>query len=152
VVSGKVHGIEVAAVEAAIRAAEQRTSGEIRVAVARFYFWGDVRRAARHAFARLHMARTRHRNGVLVFVAPRRRQIAIVADVGLDERVGAPFWREVVESLTARAKRGELTRGLVEGIASIGNVLATACPAEPSSDVNELPDAVAVMGQERKPH
>jgi uncharacterized membrane protein len=152
VVSHKVHGIEVAAVEAAIRVAEQRTSGEIRVAVARFYFWGDVRRAARHAFARLRMARTRRRNGVLVFVAPRRRQIVIVADVGLDERVGVAFWREVVEGMTARAKRGELTGGLVEGIASIGGALATACPAEPSSDANELPDTVAVIGQEPKPH
>lgn len=151
-VSGTVHGVEVAAVEAAIRAAEQGTSGEIRVAVARFYFWGDVRRAALHAFARLRMARTRHRNGVLVFVAPRRRQIAIVADVGLDERVGAAFWREVVEGMTARAKRGELTGGLVDGIANIGGVLATACRAEPSADTNELPDTVAVMGQEPKPH
>ncbi|HEV3032963.1 MAG TPA: TPM domain-containing protein [Polyangia bacterium] len=150
-VSGKVHGVEVAEVEAAIRAAEQRTSGEIRVAVARFYFWGDVRRAARHAFARLRMTRTRHRSGVLVFVAPRRRQIAIVADVGLDERVGPPFWREVVESLTARAKRGDLTGGLVEGIARIGGVLATACPPEPNAHANELPDAVAVMGHEPKP-
>jgi uncharacterized membrane protein len=152
VVSGKVHGVDVAEVEAAIRAAEQRTSGEIRVAVARFYFWGDVRRAARHAFARLRMARTRHRNGVLVFVAPRRRQIALVADVGLDERVGVAFWREVVENMTARAKRGELSGGLVDGIAHIGEVLTTACPPDPNADANELPDTVSVMGQEPKPH
>jgi len=41
-----VHGIDIGVVEDAIRAAELRTSGEIRVALARFWFWGDVKRSA----------------------------------------------------------------------------------------------------------
>ena len=65
-------GIDSARVEAAIRAAEARTSGELRVAVARFFLGHDVRRAAEKTFQRLGIHRTKRRNGVLIFVAPLR--------------------------------------------------------------------------------
>ena len=49
------HDIDLDAVEQAIRAAEQRTSGEIRVAIARSWFWGDARASAERAFRRMGM-------------------------------------------------------------------------------------------------
>jgi uncharacterized membrane protein len=138
-----VHGIDVQAVEAAIRAAEQRTSGEIRVGIARFYFWGDVRRAAERAFGHLHMERTRQRNGVLLFVAPRRRQFAVLGDVGIHQRVQSEFWTEIAGKLTAAFRGGDLTGGLERAIAEIGDRLAAAFPPEATGDVNELADQVA---------
>ena len=62
-------GIDAGRIEEAIRRAERRTSGEIRVSVSRF-FWGDVHRVADRAFARLGMSATRQRNGVLFFIVP----------------------------------------------------------------------------------
>ena len=53
-----------------MRQAERRSSGEIRVVVARFYFWGDVWTAAAQAFGKLGMTRTRRRNGVLISWPP----------------------------------------------------------------------------------
>src|SRR6478609_11451454 len=99
-----IHGIDVEQVEAAVRAAERGTSGEIRVALARFYFWGNVQRAAERAFRRLHMERTRQHNGVLIFIAPLRRTLAIVGDHGIHEKVGDAFWRGLV-SLTLESFR-----------------------------------------------
>jgi uncharacterized membrane protein len=143
-----VHGIDVDRVEAAVRAAEQGTSGEIRVALARFYFWGDVRRAAERAFQRLHMERTRQRNGVLILVAPLRRRLAIVGDTGIHEKVGDAYWRGLV-SLTAESFRaGELTSGVVHAVEALGHTLAALFPAVPGLDHNELPDTVSV-GPER---
>src|SRR5450432_2982296 len=104
-----VHGIDVRAVEAAVRAAEQRTSGEIRVALARFHFWGDVRRAAERAFRSLKMDRTRHRNGVLIYVAPRRREFAVVGDIGIHARVESTFWAELAGKLSVAFKADDLT-------------------------------------------
>ena len=49
----------------AIRRAEKRTSGEIRVSVSSL-FWGDVRKAAERAFARMGMTATRERNAGVV--------------------------------------------------------------------------------------
>jgi uncharacterized membrane protein len=139
-----VHGIDVARVEEAVRAAERRTSGEIRVAVARFYVWGDVQRAARYAFDRLQMERTRRRNGVLVYVAPWRRRFALLGDVGIHQKVPPTFWRDVAEVMAAEMRRGDVTAALLRAISLIGDELATWFPPEPTGDVNELPDSVAL--------
>jgi uncharacterized membrane protein len=148
VVSGarRVHGIDVARVEAAIREAEARSSGQIRVAVSRFYFWGDVRIAARGAFVRLHMERTRQRNGVLIFVAPRRRRFAILADTGIHLRAGDGSWQAIADLLGRRFRAGDLTGGLEEGIAALGDCLAKHFPPDSKRVANELPDSVVVDG------
>ncbi|HXT97241.1 MAG TPA: TPM domain-containing protein [Polyangia bacterium] len=138
-----VHGIDVGRVEAAIAAAERVTSGEVRVAISRFYFWGDVRRAADAAFARLHMGRTRHRNAVLVFVAPRLRRFAVLGDVGIHERVTPAFWTEVARDLEATFKKGDLTAGIERAVATIGERLAEHFPPDPATG-NELPNRVVV--------
>jgi uncharacterized membrane protein len=138
-----VHGIDVARVEAAIKAAELGTSGELRVAISRFYFWGDVRRAAEATFARLHMDRTRHRNGVLVFVAPRLRRFAIVGDAGIHRHVTATFWNDLADDLARDFHDGELTGGLERAIARIGERLAQHFPPDPTAG-NELPNQVVV--------
>jgi uncharacterized membrane protein len=129
-----------------VREAERQTSGEIRVAVARFYFWGDVRHAAERAFGHLGMSRTRARNGVLIFVAPWRRRFAVLGDTGIHEKVPPVFWRQVVDAIAADFRRGDLTAGLVAGIATVGAALAAVFPFQPGRDVNELPDTVAGPG------
>jgi len=138
-----VHGIDLGRVEAAIRAAERRTSGQIRVAVARFYFWGSVRRAADAAFVRLRMSRTRRRNAVLLFVAPRLRRFAVIGDSGIHERVNDEFWSQISDALQTDFRGGDLTAGLLHAIDAVGDRLAEHFPPDPIGD-NELPDRVEV--------
>jgi uncharacterized membrane protein len=138
-----VHGIDIRAVEAAVRAAEVGTSGEIRVCIAHFYSWGDVRRVAERAFRNLGMERTRHRNGVLVFVAARRRRLVVLGDVGIHRVVAPAFWGEVAGGLVVAFKAGDRTGGLERAIAEIGEQLARHFPSDPGPNVNELPDEVA---------
>jgi uncharacterized membrane protein len=144
-----VHGIDLAAVEGAVRAAEQATTGEIRVALARFYFWGDVRRAAARAFARLRIDRTRERNGVLIFVAPWRRRFAILGDDGIHRRVPGDFWEQVAGPLAQAFRAGDPTSGLVQAIAAIGRQLALHFPPGSGPNPNEIPDEVALDRQRR---
>ncbi len=134
--------IDAARVEAAIRAMERRTSGELRVALARFFLGRDVQRAAQRTFARLGMDRTKRRNAVLIFIAPVGRRCAIVADEGAHAAVDATFWGSVVEKMVARFRSGDLTGGVEAGIQEIGDRLAGPFPVEPG-DINELPDTVA---------
>jgi uncharacterized membrane protein len=138
-----VQGIDLGRVEQAIRAVERRTSGQVRVAVARFYFWGDVRRAADAAFARLRMHRTRRRNAVLLFVAPRRRRFAVIGDAGIHEHVSDRFWSQISEFLETDFRTGDLTSGIEHAIATIGDRLAEHFPPDPAGD-NELPDRVEI--------
>jgi uncharacterized membrane protein len=138
-----VQGIDLGRIEAAIRSAERRTSGQIRVAVARFYFWGSVRRAADAAFVRLRMSQTRRRNGVLLFVAPRLRGFAVIGDAGIHERVSEAFWGQISGALQTDFRGGDLTTGLLHAIDTIGDTLAEHFPPDPMGD-NELPDRVEV--------
>jgi uncharacterized membrane protein len=137
----RVHGIDVARIEAAIQEAELRTSAELRVSISRFYFWGDVRRAAAAVFRKTHMDRTAQRNGVLLFVAPRLRRFAIHADVGVAAYVDDRFWNELALRWAADFHGGDLTGGLERALATLADRLAVHFPPRPT-DRNELPDRV----------
>jgi uncharacterized membrane protein len=127
-------------VTAAIAAAEQRTSGEIRVLVARQPATDPVAAAQQH-FARLGMTQTAGRNGVLIFIAPALRTFAVVGDTAVHEKCGDAFWRELADAMSERFKRGEFTEGLVLGIDRAGALLAAHFPRRPD-DRNELPDTM----------
>ena len=133
--------VDAARVEQAIREAEQITSGQIRVSVARF-FYGDVAKVAARAFRRLGMERTRERNGVLIFLVPSRKRFTVLGDAGIHAQVGQAFWDDVAACLSAHFHRGEFTEGLVEGIRLVGQRLAAHFPAEAGAERNELPDEV----------
>lgn len=132
--------IDRGAIEAAIRAAEQLTSGEIVVSISRWPI-GHVERHARREFVRLGVTRTRERNGVLVLVVPSRRRFAVLGDEGIHARVGQDFWDTTVAAIRERFAAGDLTGGIVHGIQTIGTQLARYFPPR-ADDINELPDAV----------
>jgi len=128
-------------IQEAIAEAERQTSGEIRVSVARF-FWGSVRKVAERAFVRLGMTRTAARNGVLFFIVPARRRFVVLGDEGIHAKVGDAFWEKVAASVSKKFQAGDFTGGLVDGIATVGQELASHFPYDASTDKNELPDDV----------
>ena len=133
-------------IKKAIQAAEHRTSGEICVSVARF-FWGSIDKAADRAFVRMGVARTKHRNGVLFFVVPARRRFVVLGDAGIHDRVGQEFWHRVVAVVSERFRVGDFTGGLVRGIEEVGEQLASHFPYDAATDENELPDDVDFGGK-----
>jgi uncharacterized membrane protein len=125
----------------AIREAERRTSGEIRVSVAPF-FWGNVRKVAEKAFVRLKMAETRDRNSILFFIVPARRRFAVLGDSGIHAKVGQEFWELVAGLLSESFRKKDHTEGLVRAISAAGEKLAEHFPYDAEADVNELPDDI----------
>ena len=136
-----LRSIDAASIREAIERAERQTSGEIAVSVSPV-FWGDVEKAARKAFARLGMTRTRLHNGVLFFVVPSRRRFVVLGDSGIHDKVGQEFWTGVASRLSECFRAGDFTEGLVRGIAEVGKQLAAHFPYDRDGDVNELPDEV----------
>ncbi|HSQ36220.1 MAG TPA: TPM domain-containing protein [Candidatus Binatia bacterium] len=128
-------------IRAAIAAAEQRTSGEIRVSVSRF-FWGNVRRAADKAFTRLGMRATRDRNAILFFIVPSRRAFAIIGDEGIHRKVGQDFWNRLAAAMSKDFMNGKFNEGLLRGIEECGPLLAVHFPHQGEKDVNELSDDI----------
>ena len=138
-----LQSLDTSAVEGAIARAETRTSGEIRVSIAGL-FVGSSRRLAERAFRRLGLQATRNRNGVLLLIAPARRQVVVLGDEAIHARVGDAFWAEIAARVGTRFREGLFTQGVVEAVDAIGEALARHFPAgaEAGSNPNELPDTI----------
>jgi uncharacterized membrane protein len=126
---------------AAIRAAEAKSSGEIRVYIQRGELDGDALVAAQAKFTRFGMEKTRERNGILIFVAPRARKFAVIGDEGIHARCGVEFWNRVVEAMRAHFLNSNFTDALVEAIEEAGRLLARHFPKTATAR-NELPDDI----------
>ena len=124
----------------AIRAAEKKTSGEIRVFVSHKVIT-EVVATAQAEFNRLGMMHTQHRNAVLIFVAPNSRKFAVIGDAGVHEKCGQKFWEALAAEMSGHFAQADYSRGLIVGIQKAGELLARHFPARPG-DKNELPDEI----------
>jgi len=86
--------------------------------------------------------RARYPDAVLIFVAPRVYQFAVVGDQAIHEKCGEQFWQSVVERMRAHFQTEKFSHALVEAIQEIGSVLARHFPKS-STDKNELPNEIA---------
>ena len=125
----------------AIRAAEAKTSGQIRVYIQRGELDGDALVEARARFKRLGMEKTNERNGILIFVAPRARKFAVVGDEGIHAKCGDEFWNGLVDSMRPQFLNSNFTDALVEAIEQAGRLLVRYFPRK-DSPKNELPDEI----------
>lgn len=129
------------AVVNAIRAAEKRTSGEIRVFIeSRCSFVDPVDRAV-EVFFGLKMDKTEDRNGVVLYVAMKDQQLAVFGDKGIHEKVGTEFWNKEVNKMLSSFSKENYTDGIVQIITEIGDALVSNFPYE-NEDRNELPDDI----------
>jgi len=90
-------------------------------------------------FLARNVHRTTARTGVLVFVSIAERYAEVVADSGIDAKVGQHVWDGVVRDLTAHAADDRLADGFVKAIEQVGSVLAEHFPVT-YGDTNELDD------------
>jgi uncharacterized membrane protein len=125
-----------------IRVAEAGTSGEIRIAIAPFFF-GSLERRSERAFRRLGMSRTRLHNSVLIFVVPSRRQFRVLGDSAIHACVGQAHWDQVVSDLRVQFTAGDYTEGLIVVVEAVGRELARHFPASIENNPDELPNEIA---------
>lgn len=126
---------------AAIQQAELLSSGEIRVHIERGALAGDPLEAATRKFQQTGMHKTRQRNAVLLFVAPRAQKFAIVGDEGVHQKCGEEFWGRITDTMRDHFRNARYTDALVDAINEVGRILAEHFPRQPD-DTNELPDSV----------
>lgn len=125
----------------AIGEAEKMTSGEIRVHVTP-KCGDDVMKDAIKTFNRLEMYKTRHRNGVLIFIAFESRKFAILGDAGINAVVPEDYWNNEKDTLLEYLKPNDPATGLCKVIASVGEKLKTFFPIE-EDDENELSNEIS---------
>jgi uncharacterized membrane protein len=126
----------------AIRAAEQQTSGEVRLYIEnKNRFVNPLDRAA-EIFLQLKMHETANRNGVLIYVAMQHHELAVFADEGIYNKAGQQFWNNAVQTMISEFKKDNYAEGLVEVIHKTGQLLKTHFPYDSATDKNELPDDI----------
>ena len=125
----------------AIKEAEAKTSGQIRVFLQRGRFEEDALERAQKKFIHLGMHKTQERNAILILVAPRAQKFAVIGDEGVHQKCGEKFWQELVEKMRGHFLREEFTEALVEGIEAAGALLARYFPKTDAA-TNELPDDI----------
>lgn len=126
---------------AAIRAAEKRTSGEIRVYIESKCSYVDAVNRAAEIFFGLKMENTEDRNGVLLYIAVKDKQLAIFGDTGIHQKVGTEFWSKEVRNILSEFSKQHYADGIVRIVTEIGEALVTHFPYE-NEDRNELPDDI----------
>jgi uncharacterized membrane protein len=130
-------------VVAAIRAAEAKTTGEIRVYIESRCKYVDAMIRARELFTQLGMHKTERRNAVILYLAIKDRQFAIFGDQEIYEKAGGPaFWQQSADDLKIALQQGAIPQGIVACVQSLGNALAHHFPFDPSITKNELPDDI----------
>jgi uncharacterized membrane protein len=130
------------AIVEAIRTAEARSYGEIRVHVHHGAV-ADARAEAEKTFLKLGMDKTARGSACLLFIAPESRSFAVVGGEGIHEKVGDGFWLEARDATLGPFREGRFTEGIVAAVAKLGDALALFFPKGGTSDRNELPDDVS---------
>ncbi len=125
----------------AIRQAERATSGEVRVFVESRCSYMDALDRAIELFTQMGMHATAERNGVLVYVAIRDHQLAVLGDEGIHRKLGSEFWNKEVGKMLQDFNRDNYAKGIAECVEDIGKALQEHFPYT-DKDKNELSDEI----------
>ncbi|MES2283604.1 MAG: TPM domain-containing protein [Pseudomonadota bacterium] len=123
-------------------ASEGRHSGQIRICVEASlpmsYLWRLGRQAtvaqlvhqrAVMMFSKLRVWDTEHNNGVLIYLQLAERTIEIVADRGLNQRVGPEEWQAMTKRMGSAFRDGRFEDGLTQALEEVSAVLVRNFPA-----------------------
>src|SRR6201746_1381160 len=80
------------------------------------------------AFSSLRIWDTAHNNGVLIYLLLADRDVEIVADRGIDAKVGAAGWEKICADMETQFRNGNFEAGVIEGIEEVSRQLARHFP------------------------
>jgi uncharacterized membrane protein len=140
----------LARIEEAIKAGEATHSGQVRFVVEGALDGGPLfrnqpaRERARDVFSQLRVWDTAHNNGVLIYLLLADHDFEIVADRGIDAKVGHAGWEKICREMEAGFRAGDFESGVIKGVAAVSREMA-AHFTRSGGWSNELPDAPVVM-------
>jgi len=138
------------AIDRAIKASEAAHRGEIRFAVEGALHIEPLlrgqtaRERAIDVFSHLRIWDTERNNGVLIYLLLADRDVEIVADRGIDAKVGPQEWERICRDMEAAFRRADYEGGVVGGIREVTRHLAEHFPTI-GDDRDELPDDPVVL-------
>jgi putative membrane protein len=98
---------------------------------------------ARRQFLENNLHHTAAESGILIFVSEAEHYVEIIADRGIDRKVGHEKWQSLVDDFIVAVKRDETFTGFLACINACGALLQQHVPATHSK--NELPDRLIIL-------
>jgi uncharacterized membrane protein len=138
------------AIQREIAAHEQLHRGEVCFVVEAELetsrLWADLssRDRAREVFALRGVWNTEENNGVLIYVLLADHKVEIVADRGIDARVGAEAWARIVAHIERYFAERRFEEGAIAGVRAVSDLLAMHFPPI-GEGKNELADRPVMM-------
>lgn len=111
--------------------------GLARLFVSRAEMTEEVGEEAVTAFFRHRLTETRDRTGILVFVSVFERRVVVLADEGINARVPAETWQQVVDIVLEGIRGRRPADGLCAAVSRCGEIVAAEFPIR-AGDTNEL--------------
>jgi len=137
-------------IAAAIRESETLHMGELRFVVEAGLDWPDLisgltsRERALQVFSQLRIWDTEHNSGVLIYLLLAEHKVEIVADRGINSRVGHAAWINICQDMEKQFHTGNFEAGVLVGVSAITALLQQHFPAL-EHNPNDLPDHPTIM-------
>jgi putative membrane protein len=91
------------------------------------------------AFTANGLHHTREHTGILIFVSSLEHRVVVLADRGINQKVSAGTWDEIVHLITSGIKSGDACDAFCQAIERCGAILAEHFPRS-ADDRDELPN------------
>lgn len=101
----------------------------------------EVEEAALTAFHVHGLHCTRDLTGIIIYVSVYERQVQILADRGINEKVDPAVWDEVVAEITKGIKAGKPGEAICQGVRRCGELITEHFPIK-HDDTDELPNLI----------
>ena len=97
----------------------------------------EVEAGAIQAFFTEKLYRTSAQNGILLYISVFERRVWILADSGINEKIGQEQWQEIVDAVTSGIRKKRQAAAICEAVKRIGSILKEFYPYE-KDDRDEL--------------
>ena len=102
----------------------------------------EVRQYAESLFLRRELFATGGRTGVLLLVSLFERQVILLPDKGLSNRLTKEAMRDVIAPMTSSLAKNDIIRALEDGLERLSRILEAAAPGGQVGKENELPNEI----------
>ena len=121
---------DVSPIVKAIGWAESKSTAEIRVHISRRWFEPDPYGRARDLFDHFGMFRTPRKNAILFYFNVRLQRFAIVADLGVDAKLGSAYWPELAGNLKEDLQSTHFENAVAIAVRTLGISLQKIYPTQ----------------------
>ena len=100
---------------------------------------------AMRAFSECLVFDTRARTGVLIFISYLEKQVRILPDEGIAQKIGPDLWRLIAVGLAEEIGKNNVEAAFCEAVEKCGELLAQCFPADKKDNPDELDNGVVIL-------